>query len=113
MAGIIFFKTSNLKETAGFYIEKLGMKLWLDQGACVILQHGNMLLGFCQSQKADTDGIITFFYKTRDEVDRMSRELQADTPVENKNFRIYHFYSEDNEGRSIEFQTFLHPLKEI
>lgn len=113
MAGIIFFKTCNLNETSRFYIEKLGMNVWLDQGACVILQHGNMLLGFCQSEKADTDGIITFFYKTKDEVDRMSKVLHADAPVENRTFRIYHFYSEDNEGRAIEFQTFLHPLKEI
>jgi len=31
-------------------------------------------------------------------------------PKENPKYRIYHFYGRDPEGRSIEFQQFLHPV---
>jgi histidyl-tRNA synthetase len=38
-------------------------------------------------------------------------EAQAvSSPRENSKYRIYHFYARDPEGRSIEFQSFLHPI---
>ncbi|MFW5785640.1 MAG: hypothetical protein ACOCYC_00230 [bacterium] len=58
MAGIIFFKTEHLEEITTFYRTRIGMGLWLDQGGCRILRHGNMLLGFCalSQESAGTGG---------------------------------------------------------
>ena len=89
------------------------MEVWLDQGGCIIFNQGNMLLGFCQRDTTDTDGIITFFYNSKRKVDFIYRKISknADSPPkENKEYKIYHFFSEDPDGRKVEFQTFLHPL---
>lgn len=113
--GIVFFSTLKLEEISKFYIEEIGCELWLDQGACRILKHGNMLLGFCQGEEPDKDGVITFFYPEKEAVDTMYSELQnvaKHPPKMNPKFRIYHFYAEDPEGRAIEFQFFDHQLNE-
>ena len=70
MSGIVFHKTCDLATIQRFYTEEIGMKIWLTQAECVILKHGNFLLGFCQRDSYDQDGIITFFYRTREEVER-------------------------------------------
>ena len=112
-SGIIFLSTQMLKEIQDFYIDKVGCQLWLDQGSCVILKYGNMLLGFCDGKEADRDGTITFFFKTKGDVDRMYEKFKgtADSPPkENKKYRIYHFYTKDPEGRAVEFQYFMHAI---
>ena len=111
--GIVFLRTCQPETIREFYTRKVGCELWLDQGGCFILQHGNLLLGFCQSDEADTAGVYTFFYTEREEVDKMYNSLQeiADGPPrDNPRYRIYHFYARDPEGRSIEFQWFNHDL---
>ncbi len=116
MAGIIFFRTKNLDETTRFYTEKIGMTVWLEQKGCTILYHGNLLLGFCQKVVSETEGVITFFYETREDVNRMYSDLQdiaTTKPVENDTYQIYQFYARDPEGRTLEFQSFLHALKPI
>lgn len=113
MSGIIFFKTENRQKLQEFYISQIGMELWLDQGGCVLLRHGNMIIGFCDRDSVDTEGMITFFYDTRDEVDVMYQKLKLISdakPVVNDRYRIYHFFARDPDGRAIEFQSFLHPL---
>ena len=115
MSGIIFYKTERLKETVDFYTRQVNAKIWLDQGKCIILQHGNMLFGFCEGKKADIDGIITFFYPSAAEVNQSYQKLSnvADSkPRINSQYRIYHFFAFDPEGRKMEFQTFLHYLDE-
>jgi hypothetical protein len=112
-SGIVFFSTTKLEEIKTFYIERVGCKLWVDQGSCAILRYGNLLIGFCQSEEADRDTLITFFYEDKEGVDAMYKELEggaASAPKENTTYRIYHFYAKDPEGRSMEFQTFLHPI---
>lgn len=114
MAGIIFLKTKDRKKIVRFYQEKVGMEIWLEQADCTILRHGNMLIGFCQQDSIDQSGIITFFYQTRAEVDQMFdkfKEQADDKPRDNPKYRIYHFFAQDPEGRSIEFQYFLDPVK--
>jgi hypothetical protein len=109
----VFFNTTILEEMKNFYIERIGCELWIDQGSCAILRYGNFLVGFCQSQKADLDTLITFFYENIEDVDKMYKEFKSTAlapPKENKKYRIYHFYAKDPEGRSIEFQSFLHPI---
>ena len=112
--GIIFMTTRTMDSLHVFYTKRIGAELWLDQGACRIYRFGNMLFGFCKGDEPSVDGVITFFYPSSEEVDEMYLRLkeQATTKVKtNEKFRIYHFYAEDPEGRSIEFQYFNHELK--
>jgi len=114
--GIVFFKSQMMEPLKKFYTQEVGCDVWLEQGGCVILKAGNMLFGFCQRDKADLDALITFFYDSKEEVDRMYKKFKKsaeDKPKENPKYRIYHFFAKDPEGRMIEFQHFLHPLKEI
>jgi predicted lactoylglutathione lyase len=107
--GIVFFQSKNLEEVSKFYTEKIGCKLWLDQGGCHILQFENMLIGFCQRDHIDNQGMITFYYPSHEEVNQMYRQLKdiaQSEPKDNTNYKIYHFFAKDPEGRSIEFQYF-------
>jgi nitroreductase/catechol 2,3-dioxygenase-like lactoylglutathione lyase family enzyme len=114
MSGLIFLITSDLRSTITFYKSELGMDLWLDQGDCAVMQHGNLLLGFCERSSGSFEGIITMFYETREEVDMVYQKLQdlaEGPPKENEAYRIYHFFARDPEGRQLEFQAFLHALQ--
>ncbi len=116
MAGIVFLKTKRLADVVRFYCEQVGMNVWLEQADCTILQHGNLLVGFCQRDTADTGGIITFYYPTRADVDQMYEKFRpagATSPQQNNKYRIYHFFAEDPEDRTIEFQTFLDPVPSV
>jgi len=113
-SGIIFFSTQKLSDLSDFYITRIGCELWLDQGGCRIFRFGNLLLGFCQGKDVGRDGMITFFYEKKNEVDVRYQQLQdiaAAPPKENSKYRIYHFFAKDPEGRALEFQHFLHPVK--
>ncbi len=114
MAGLTFFRTKKPEEIVRFYTEEVGMKIWLEQAGCTLLKHGNFLLGFCGSDEVDTQGVITFFYPDRSTVDEMYdkfRDIATGEPKDNERYNIYNFFAEDPEGRTIEFQTFLHPLE--
>jgi predicted lactoylglutathione lyase len=113
-SGIVFFSTARLEEIKDFYIHRIGCQLWIDQGSCAILKYGNLLVGFCSGgQSSKPDAVITFFFKSREEVDKQYKKFTAiatSPPQENKKYRIYHFYAKDPDGRSIEFQHFTHPI---
>ena len=114
MAGIVFYKTTKYHDIVTFYRNTVGMEVWLTQADCTILKHGNFLLGFCQRDSADTCGIITFYYDDRKEVDKMYvklKDLALDKPKINDKYQIYQFFIHDPEGRTVEFQYFLHPVK--
>jgi hypothetical protein len=90
------------------------MEMWLRQEDCIILRHENLLLGFCSRPEVDRSGIITFFYKTKSEIDGVYERLSDiahDAPEINKKYQIYHFFASDPENRVIEFQCFLHPVE--
>jgi nitroreductase/catechol 2,3-dioxygenase-like lactoylglutathione lyase family enzyme len=113
MSGLIFLPTSDLRAAITFYKSRLGMDLWLDQGDCAVMQHGNLLLGFCERSGGPFEGIITMFFETREEVDATYQTLQdlaEGSPKENAAYNIYHFFARDPEGRQLEFQAFLHDL---
>jgi nitroreductase/predicted lactoylglutathione lyase len=115
MSGIVFFKTRMLDTLKKFYTSQIGCNIWLEQADCVLLRHGNMIFGFCQRDKADTNGMITFFYQSRDAVDHMYdsfKEIAESEPAENSRYRIYHFFARDPEGRTLEFQWFDHPIRQ-
>jgi nitroreductase len=113
MSGIVFFRSAQLETLRTFYGKELGMELWLDQGECLIFRHGNLLLGFCTSEECHIQGIITMFFRSKEEIDAWHRKLSSismGTPKENDRFHIYHFFACDPEGRTLEFQCFLHAL---
>ena len=99
-----------------FYTNMMEMGIWLEQAECVILKHGNFLLGFCEREKADIDGIFTLFFDSNEEVDRYYKkfeDLSEGAPKVNEKYRIYHFFARDPENRRIEFQRFLHDIPPI
>ena len=113
MAGIIFLGTCDLDAVKDFYINTMGMKLWLEQAECSILKHGNLLLGFCKRDQPDTQGIITFYFDSDDEIHEFYERLKdvsEQAPKINEKYQIYHFFASDPENRRIEVQRFLHPL---
>jgi hypothetical protein len=112
MAGILFLKTKNLKNLKEFY-SNIDSEIWLDQGDCIIFKHDNFLFGFCERDKISKDGLLTFFYKNKQEVDVLYTRLHkwADNkPAKNKKYNIYNFFAKDPDGREIEFQAFLHKI---
>jgi len=116
MSGIVFFRTKKLVKLNDFYMNQVGCQLWLDQGDCLIFRHGNFLLGFCERDEVDTQGIITFFYEKKEEVDRMYDKFKSTadfSPHKNDKYKIYQFFSKDPEGRTLEFQYFDHPIPAI
>ena len=89
------------------------MEVWLEQSGCTILRFGKMLLGFCQRDAPETEGCITFVVDSRDDVDGFYAKLKdiaITEPRENPEYRIYNFFAEDPDGRTIEFQIFLHGI---
>lgn len=114
MSGILFHKTLDPGSVKEFYTKRIGMKVWLVQAHCIILKHDNFLLGFCAGDELDKEGLITFFYETRREIDEMHAKLKdiaVDEPKRNDKFNIYHFFATDPEGRKLEFQTFEHRIE--
>lgn len=113
MSGILFFKTKDLKATSEFYLGRLGMQLWLDQGGCQIYASGNLLLGFCQADESQIGACITFFYHSREAVDAVyleHKDISTCAPRFNPGYHIYQFFGTDPEGRTLEFQHFCHEI---
>jgi catechol 2,3-dioxygenase-like lactoylglutathione lyase family enzyme len=112
MSGIIFFRTSQRQRIIEFYTGELGFDLWLEQdGGCTILQRENLLIGFCDAEQSETDGIVTVVVEDRETVDDLYDRLGAHArgpPEENAAFDIYQWFLTDPDGRSVEIQTFLH-----
>lgn len=116
MAGIVFFRTTILQEIVEFYVTDVGMHVWLEQEDCIILSQGNLLLGFCHGESPEIDGMITFFYPDKEDVDAMYdllSHIATSHPEMNEKYQIYQFFAEDPEGRTLEFQAFLHPIEPI
>ena len=116
LKGIVFFQTKQLPVLKGFYVDQVGCEVWLDQGGCMIFKAGNMLFGFCQREKAETQGMITFFVETKKEVDdfyQKFKKIALSPPKENPKYQIYHFFAKDPEGRYVEFQKFLTTLRKV
>uniref|UniRef100_A0A7C3NE89 VOC family protein n=1 Tax=candidate division WOR-3 bacterium TaxID=2052148 RepID=A0A7C3NE89_UNCW3 len=114
--GIIFFKTKKLDQIKNFYIENFDMEIFLDQKKCVILKYENLLLGFCDSEEVENSSTITFFYESKNKVEKMYEKLKKLVTVDlkiNPYFKIYHFYIKDPEGRNVEIQHFLDKISEV
>lgn len=113
MSGIVFYRTEDVDPLVEFYTGEVGAEVWLEQPGCTILAHDEFKFGFCGRDETETCGILTFYYDDRDEVDGMYDELEGRArgpPEENEQYDIYQFFADDPDGRTVEFQTFLHSI---
>jgi catechol 2,3-dioxygenase-like lactoylglutathione lyase family enzyme len=116
---ITFLRTNDLKGTARFYEEVLGLPLKLDQGTCRIYQvSSDGYLGFCRQKEehaAIDPGPVIITLVTQD-VDRWYEHLQAlgvpfeKPPAINPDYSISHCFLRDPNGYLVEIQRFLHPF---
>lgn len=114
-AMITFCYTPDLKASARFYEETLGLPLVLDQGGCRIYRTAEQgFLGFCgRSEAAAPQGVILTLV-TRD-VDTWYQRLRKagvqceHAPRHNDGYGIYHFFFRDPSGYLIEIQRFDDP----
>ncbi|WP_257300000.1 VOC family protein [Haloarchaeobius sp. FL176] len=116
MSGLVFFGSKSYEETAAFYVEEVGADVWLEQSACTILQYDNLLFGFCEAAETETEGVLTFVTEDRDGVDAFYdrfADRARDEPSVNEAFDIYNFFATDPDGRTMEFQTFLHETESV
>ncbi|MBD2564922.1 MULTISPECIES: VOC family protein [Nostoc] len=114
---VTFFYTDNLNTSAEFYEQKLGLELWLDQGACRIYTvSGSGYLGLCQASEistppADRQSSVIFTLVTQ-QVDEWFEYLKQrgiefeKPPTLNKKYNIYHCFLRDPSGYLIEIQRF-------
>jgi catechol 2,3-dioxygenase-like lactoylglutathione lyase family enzyme len=113
MSGIIFFRTTDRDEIVAFYRDRLDFEIWVEQEGCTIVRHDNLLLGFCDGDETETDGVVTLFFENRQAVDARYEALSdiaREPPTYNEAYDIYQFFAEDPDGRTLEFQTFEHDL---
>jgi hypothetical protein len=113
MSGIVFFRTEHLDDVVEFYTGTVGAAVWLEQPDCTILEHDGFRVGFCARDATDDCGVVTFVYDDRDAVDEMYEavgDAARESPHENATYDIYQFFADDPDGRTVEFQTFLHPV---
>jgi hypothetical protein len=113
MTGIVFYRTDQRTRVVTFSRSRLGFEGWLTQDAGYrILRRDNLLREFCSPRSPDTDGIVTVVVGDRDAVDERYDDLEdvsRGPPEENDEFRIYQFFADDPDGRTVEIQTVLHP----
>ncbi len=111
VSGIVFFRTESHDEIIDWYTGTVGAGIWLEQPDCTILDYEGFRFGFCDRGTTDDCGIITFVYPGREEVDAMYTRIgdaARETPHVNDTYQIYQFFADDPDGRTAEFQTFLH-----
>lgn len=102
--------------TRDFYENTLGLKIYKDQGKCIIYTvEGFGKLGFCSHfpETQSNSSCITFVYDCIEDIDNMyNKFLDKSVSVEakperNEYFKIYHFFLVDPNGLKLEFQCFL------
>lgn len=115
-SGITFLPVRDLDATRVFYVQKLGLREVLDQGACAIFEvKPGCFWGFCNHFEPMADPnrvILTLVTEFVDEVyeDFVKKSISTDCkPRLNERFQIYHFFAEDPDGYRIEVQQFRDP----
>jgi catechol 2,3-dioxygenase-like lactoylglutathione lyase family enzyme len=111
-----FLYTDDLRATAHFYEDLIGLELALDQEDCRIYRIAERsFLGFCERESgaADPGGIILTLIT--EEVDRWHLYLQDQgvtfekEPTFNPRYQIYHCFLRDPNGYLVEIQRFDDP----
>ena len=111
---ITFLGTRDLKKSATFYQEVLGLTLYKDQKTSLIFNVTlQSKIGFCEHISVvheEKSPIITLVTENVDEIYRslVDKGLKiAESPKLNPKFNIYHFFFKDPNGYTIEIQKFL------
>jgi len=109
LSGIIFLGTNNIEQIKSFYTDKLGFILWHHKEDCIILRHGNLLLGFCKREKIDNEGLLSIFFPEKEIIDMYYLKLKdfsISKPEIDPKYGVYRFFIKDPEGRLIELMSF-------
>ena len=111
---ISFFGTKNIQRNRAFYETALELKIYKDQGKCLIYQVTETAkLGFCSHMEITAhkkSPIITFVIEDVDSYFELLKQRNLNIkskPKLNEFFKIYHFFIEDPDGYTIEFQKFI------
>ncbi|WP_353894033.1 VOC family protein [Proteinivorax hydrogeniformans] len=110
---VAFYGTDDLEKTHKFYHELLGLNLYKDQGLCKIysVREGGKI-GFCSHLEVLTKEKSPIITLLTDDVDKVYKSLinsglDVPKPKVNPKFNIYHFFTKDPNGYSLEIQKFL------
>ncbi|HKL41945.1 MAG TPA: VOC family protein [Clostridia bacterium] len=111
---IIFLGTNDLEKTDVFYQKIIGLELIKDQKVCKIYQiTEGASIGFCehiQPTVKEKSPIVTFLCDSVDDTYEILKDKGLtinEAPKTNEKFNIYHFFIEDPNGYTLEFQKFL------
>jgi len=111
---IAFFGTEDLEQNSSFYEGTMGFKLYKDQGVCKIYDvPGGGRIGFCTHLEVTQKGKAPIITILADDIDYWYNKLKEGgwevegEPKLNERFNIYHFFSRDPDGYSVEIQKFL------
>lgn len=113
---IPFLYTRDLKSTAAFYEDVLGLPLAVDQGSCRIYRVASGgFVGFCERANApEKPGGVILTFVTEDVDNWADRLKDAGVQLEkepslNEQYGIYHIFFRDPNGYLLEIQRFLDP----
>ena len=114
-AQITFLYVADLRRSAEFYENILGLSLATDQGSCRIyrVSGGEGYLGICEREPTASSGDTLIFTIVTDEVDSWYRHITSrgwtceNAPSVNRLYNIYHFFLRDPDGYKLEIQRFL------
>ena len=114
-AQITFLPVADLRRSAAFYEEALGLPLVVDQGTCRIYRvAATAYLGVCERcGAAPAAGVIVTLVSHA--VDAWHRRLMAagvevvEAPSYTERYRIYHAFYRDPDGHLVEIQEFADP----
>ena len=114
-AQITFLFVSDLRRSAAFYEDIMGMSLVKDQGSCRIyrLAGSEAYLGICEREQAEANGDTLIFTLVTSEVDAWYQRITSrgwacdNPPGTNQRYKIYHFFLRDPDGYKLEIQRFL------
>lgn len=112
---ITFLCVADVKRSARFYGDTLGLTLVVDQGDCLIYRAGvSGFVGVClRPDRVQTDGIIVTL--VTDEVDAWHEMLTAagvpcdSPPAHHPEYAIYQAFYRDPDGYLVEIQRFDDP----
>ena len=111
---ITFLVTNDLKKTANFYLNILGLTLYKDQKDCLIFNITKQAkIGFCEHIPIIHEEKSPIITLVSEDVDRIYENIIDENiyikekPKVNPKFNIYHFFFKDPNGYTIEIQKFL------
>lgn len=110
-----FYETDDLRKTAAFWEEQVGLPLVLDQGTCRIYRVSSSgFIGFCEKETVPKHEGVIITLVTSD-VDEVVERLRAQgiklekEPTFNPTYNIYHAFFRDPNGYLVEVQRFEDP----